>query len=241
MTEDEWLASEDPGKMLKFLRRNTDLRYQRVSDNTPLGQRRLRLFGVAIMRRVADVFNDPCLHEIVEAVGGFADGIGTAVAFRNLQQQLRVRVFPLPLKEWSRIGCRELLTQHTREEFAHMVAYCLAASDHAASNAADGYHYAALAIEGEDMAYEMTYQCDLIRDIFGNPFNPITIDPSWLTSTVIALAQKMYDTREFSAMPILADALMDAGCDNPQILEHCRGPGPHVRGCWVCDLCLGKK
>jgi hypothetical protein len=50
----------------------------------------------------------------------------------------------------------------------------------------------------------------------------------------------MYDTREFTAMPILADALMDAGCDNPQILEHCRGPGPHVCGCWCVDECLSK-
>jgi hypothetical protein len=78
----------------------------------------------------------------------------------------------------------------------------------------------------------------LLRDIFGNPFRPITLDPSWLTSTVLALAQQMYDARDFSAMPILADALQDAGCENSQVLEHCRGPGPHTRGCWVVDLLL---
>jgi hypothetical protein len=83
-------------------------------------------------------------------------------------------------------------------------------------------------------------QCQIVRDIFGNPFHPITFDPSWLTSTVLALARQMYDSRDFSAMPILGDALMDAGCSNEPILEHCRGPGPHVRGCWVCDLCLNK-
>jgi hypothetical protein len=51
----------------------------------------------------------------------------------------------------------------------------------------------------------------------------------------------MYDSREFSAMPILADALQDAGCDSHDILDHCRGPGPHVRGCWVVDLVLAKE
>jgi hypothetical protein len=51
----------------------------------------------------------------------------------------------------------------------------------------------------------------------------------------------MYDTRDFAAMPILADALEEAECDNLDILAHCRGPGPHVRGCWVVDLMLGKK
>jgi hypothetical protein len=64
----------------------------------------------------------------------------------------------------------------------------------------------------------------------------IVINPAWLTSTVLALARQMYDSRDFSAMPILADALQDAGCDNEDILKHCRGPGPHVRGCWVLGV-----
>jgi hypothetical protein len=80
----------------------------------------------------------------------------------------------------------------------------------------------------------------LLRDIFGNPFRPVAFDPSWRTSTAVALASQMYESREFSAMPILADALQDAGCEDADILGHCRGPGPHVRGCWVVDLVLGK-
>ncbi|MCE9561301.1 MAG: hypothetical protein K8U57_04540 [Planctomycetes bacterium] len=82
---------------------------------------------------------------------------------------------------------------------------------------------------------------DVLRDIFGNPFRHIAFDPAWLTSTVVAIAQGMYDSHDFSAMPILADALQDAGCDNPDILTHCRGDGPHVRGCWVVDAVLGKQ
>lgn len=72
-------------------------------------------------------------------------------------------------------------------------------------------------------------------------FRPVTFSPEWRTGTALTLAQQMYDAREFSAMPILADALQDAGCDCAAILDHCRGPGPHVRGGWVVDLVLGKE
>jgi hypothetical protein len=80
----------------------------------------------------------------------------------------------------------------------------------------------------------------LLREVFGNPFRPVAFDPSWRTSTAVELARQMYESRGFDRMPILADALEDAGCDDPQVLAHCRGDGPHVRGCWVVDLVLGK-
>ena len=82
--------------------------------------------------------------------------------------------------------------------------------------------------------------CSLIRDVFGNPFRPVTVDPRWLTSDVLALARSLYDERAFDRMPILADALQDAGCTDEKVLAHCRGEGPHCRGCWVVDLLLGK-
>jgi hypothetical protein len=86
---------------------------------------------------------------------------------------------------------------------------------------------------------ELSALSHLFRDIFGNPFRPVSLDPAWLTSTVVLLAKGIYDDRAFDRLPILADALQDAGCDNDDILGHCRGPGPHVRGCWVVDLVLG--
>jgi|SRR5579883_145827 len=89
-------------------------------------------------------------------------------------------------------------------------------------------------------AAEQQTQCAILRDIVGNPFRRVAFDPLWFTSTVVALAQQMYDSRDFSAMPILADALQDAGCDNADILDHCRLPSEHVRGCWVVDALLGK-
>ncbi|MCE9560806.1 MAG: hypothetical protein K8U57_02000 [Planctomycetes bacterium] len=88
-------------------------------------------------------------------------------------------------------------------------------------------------------AEEARVQSNLLRCVIGNPFRPILVNPSWLTSTVVSLARGIYDEKAFDRMPILADALQDAGCDNTAILDHCRAPGPHVRGCCVLDLILG--
>lgn len=81
----------------------------------------------------------------------------------------------------------------------------------------------------------------IARDIYSNPFHVSELDPRWLTSSVLDLADGIYTDRAFERLPILADALMDAGCDHDEIIHHCRSPGPHVRGCWVVDLILGKK
>jgi hypothetical protein len=87
----------------------------------------------------------------------------------------------------------------------------------------------------------MVLMCDRLRDIFGNPFRPVSFDPSWRTGTVVTVARQMYESRVFGAMPILADALQDAGCDNTHILNHCQDVSlTHVRGCWVVDLVLEK-
>ena len=81
---------------------------------------------------------------------------------------------------------------------------------------------------------------EIFREIFPNPFQPIAIDPRWLTSNVVDLSSAIYAERAFHLMPILADALMDAGCDSEEVIHHCRGDGPHVRGCWVVDLLTGR-
>jgi hypothetical protein len=80
----------------------------------------------------------------------------------------------------------------------------------------------------------------LLRDIFGNPFRPLSINPTLRTDTAMSLARQMYDSREFSPMPILGDALEEAGCSESEILDHCRLARDHVRGCWVVDLLLDK-
>jgi hypothetical protein len=90
-------------------------------------------------------------------------------------------------------------------------------------------------------APERLAQADLLRDVFGPlPFRSVTLNPSWLTSDATGLAAGIYAERAFDRLPILADALQDAGCDDQGLLDHCRGEGPHVRGCWVVDQVLGK-
>jgi hypothetical protein len=87
-------------------------------------------------------------------------------------------------------------------------------------------------------------QCAFLRDLFGNPFCPLPRLPAailaWNDGTVHRIAEGIYTERAFDRLPILADALEDAGCDNANILNHCRQPGVHVRGCWVIDSLLAK-
>ncbi|HEY7330944.1 MAG TPA: hypothetical protein VH592_25120 [Gemmataceae bacterium] len=95
-----------------------------------------------------------------------------------------------------------------------------------------------------DTAYDnsMKQEAGLLRDIFGPLlFRSVACDQHGLNNTVIALAEAIYDERAFDRLPILADALEEAGCTNADILNHCRQPGEHVRGCWVVDLILGKE
>jgi hypothetical protein len=100
----------------------------------------------------------------------------------------------------------------------------------------------ASAATGELRLATRAKQVSLVKEIFGNPFHPIPFSPSWRTDTAVALAQQMYESRDFGAMPILADALQDAGCEDEEILYHCRAADQvHVRGCWVIDLVLGKQ
>src|SRR5262249_49649846 len=97
---------------------------------------------------------------------------------------------------------------------------------------------------------ERLAQAHLVRDLLGNPFQPVTADPAWLSwndGAVVTLAQAASDERllptghlDPARLGVLADALEDAGCSDEAILEHLRDPGPHVRGCWVVDLILGK-
>ncbi len=85
-------------------------------------------------------------------------------------------------------------------------------------------------------------QCGLLRDVFGpRPFRPISVEACWLTSDVVGIARAAYEDREFDLLPILADALQEAGCAEPAILAHCRESGDHVRGCWVVDLLTGRE
>jgi hypothetical protein len=94
------------------------------------------------------------------------------------------------------------------------------------------------------LAAALRRQADLLRDLFGSPFRPVLFDLAWLSwggGVIPNLAAAIYAEGAFERLPILADALEQAGCDNADLLGHCRGRGPHVPGCWVVDLLLGKQ
>jgi hypothetical protein len=94
----------------------------------------------------------------------------------------------------------------------------------------------------EKASRERKQQCVVLRDLF-NPFHCVCLDPAWLkwnSNAIPCMAQAIYDERAYNRLPILADALEEAGCDDPDLLNHCRQPGEHLRGCWVIDLLLGK-
>ena len=92
---------------------------------------------------------------------------------------------------------------------------------------------------------ERAFQCNCLRDLFGPLlFHTLMLNSAWLTwhsGLLVSMARRMYESRDFADMPVLADALEEAGCTNPDVLSHCRQQGTvHVRGCWVIDELLGK-
>jgi len=180
--------------------------------------RRLRLFAVACSRRIWD-WIDVLGRAAVEVAESFADGFAGP-------EELRA----------ARLACQGAGDQAAWYAAATNPAI---AARNAALSAQAGV--ASHPLIGSEEA-ELRAQAALLRDIFGAlSFRPVSVDPTWLTPAVIKLGQAIYDERAFGQMPLLADELEQAGCTNQDILSHCRGPGPHVRGCWLLDLLFGKK
>jgi hypothetical protein len=103
-------------------------------------------------------------------------------------------------------------------------------------------HDIAYAMSAAEIDAESLGQAQLVREILGNVFRPVAFDARWRTTDAVALAKQMYKTQKFGAMPILADALQEAGCEDEQVLSHCRDTtAVHVRGCWVLDAVLGAR
>ena len=221
MTEMEWRLCDDRIAMLTLLR-------DKASD------RKMRLFVVACARTVWDHLSVQDMRTAVETGERLADGLASDAD----RFQIMERLYAMPMN--ARQGLGELATffgNPTRERFAAYNAALVTVRPCCGDRGiATGPSWeAATTMTGR-------HQPRLLRELFGPiPFRPVAFDPAWRTSTAVALASQMYESRDFTAMPILADALQDAGCENDEVLGHCRGPGPHVRGCWVVDLVLGKE
>lgn len=214
MTEAEWLNCANPFPMIAFLR-------GKVSE------RKVRLFAVACCRLIWHQMTDGSSRNAVEVAEKFADGKATPAELASARAAA-----PRPY-------IVNGLPYH--DELASI------AAAESAAESIDVKEVVYRAFQWGDMMNEEEDNGDLVaacilRDIFDSlPFRPVTISPGWLTSTVVALARTTYEEKLFDLLPILADALEDAGCTDTAILYHLRGPGPHVRGCWVIDLLLGRE
>jgi hypothetical protein len=229
MTEAEWLASSSPGAMLAHLR-------GRAID------RKLRLFAVACCRRFWELLPDGRIREAVEAAERFADGEIDAAALGDTHAAAEQAVAS-PYDPKNVAGGAVLCAAAPNVDSPFMQRAVRAVADHAGPHPDE--------VRAKRIKQECAASSDRLREVFGNPFRPVTIDPAvltWREGTIPKLAQSVYDERELPSghldhhsLAVLADALEDAGCTSPAILDHCRSEGPHVRGCWVIDMLLGKQ
>jgi hypothetical protein len=225
MTEAEWAACTDPGRMLEFLRGKAS-------------GRKLRLLAVAFCRRVWRHINDKRCRRAVDVVERFADGRASIEKLRAAEKiASEAACFPP-----SGIS-------HSAELAWHAARYATRDRDYAlwcAHSAVEAVRWEASADHDPDAAAggERRAQSDLLRCVFGNPLRTSPPIPSallaWNEATVHRIAQGIYTDRAFGRLPILADALLDAGCEDEELLAHCHSTGPHFRGCWAVDLILGK-
>jgi hypothetical protein len=188
--------------------------------------RKLRLFAVACCRRVSQLAGLP---EIAVAERA-ADGRATEDELAEARAE-SARGYEQSMGQFSYVP---------PPAYVFAFGAALAAASSSTTEAAEGAAQAAT-FAGDS---EPPAQAALVRDIFGNPFRPApAAAPGWLhwnEDTVAKLAQAIYEERAFYRLPVLADALEEAGCTDPTIIAHCRQPGEHVRGCWVLDLILAK-
>jgi hypothetical protein len=221
MTEEQWLTEDHPRAMLEWLR-------GKASD------RKLRLFAVACARRSSMAVPEDALA-VAER---HADGLATEGELAAVAEAVARSTAPLLTPEHRRSmwGNEDAGEAWVAESFAmrHAPSAALAAVEGVIQAE---YH----SLDGEGEVWRRYDAGATMREIIGNPFRPVVVPAAWLTRTVVSLAGAVYEERAFDRLPILADALEDAGCTDQAILNHSRGPGPHVRGCWVVDLLLGKQ
>lgn len=216
LTEAEWLSSRAPRAMLASLE-------GRVSE------RKLRLFACACCRAVWHLFTDERERRAVEVGERFADGQATKAELAEAAREVNLYSYS------GKCQNRDLASA------AHWAAVNNSSAQNVWAAAEECPHYTRCVDRSGKL---ISLHVRLLHCIFGNPFRPVPPLPaSWLAwngGIVGKLAHVIYHERDFARLPILADALADAGCDDKDILDHCRRPGPHARGCWPLDLLLDK-
>lgn len=229
LTEDQWLRSKHIEQMVSFL-------------GGRLSKRKLDLFVAACCRRfgsatklqIRPLMTDPRVTDVIEVIERIADGAASITELKVAESS-----FWKAVRHWDACNDPEL--------------------NHAAHTVSLAHHVVAgwdwdftMGFAGNISLYSSSVQppkweCELLRCVIGNPFRLLRFDLSWQTNNVVGITQATYEDRSLPSgllygdrLAILADALEDAGCDNADIIDHLRSPGPHVRGCWPLDLILGK-
>jgi hypothetical protein len=228
MTEAKWLAGVEVKTLLEF-----------VLDRS--SERKRGLFAAACCRRVWRLLKDERSRAAVEVAERYVDD--AASDGEKLDAEMGAEAADQALAA----GGRDTATSR-----AALSAYCVTCFGAGWDQADPGWDFAySTASSAADAARAdgtEANQLALLRCVFGNPFRPLTVSPAWQTLQVVALAQATYEQPELPSgrldatrLPILADALEEAGCDQADVLGHLRGPGPHAKGCWALDLVLGKQ
>jgi hypothetical protein len=225
MIESEWLTCGDPEPMLRHL-------------GCKAGERKRRLFACACCRRAWHLLAGYSIRQAVETAERYADKAASETELEDASD------------------CAEVVFRSCNTKAGgHAAAHAVVSTTASGLDASRTAVFAAQGIvnpkniaepsecERAGLDTEGAEQTSVLRDIVGNPFHSVAIEPSWLTwqgGVVPKMAQAIYESRIFNRMPALANALERAGCTNEEILAHCRSGSDHVRGCWVVDLLLGK-
>jgi hypothetical protein len=219
MTETEWEMSNDPRRMLQV-----------IEASLP-SERKVRLFNAAICRRYWEYLPEES-KAILSESELLADGLVQRGSGEfDLCHRANAIVGPLdrkyPTKRYPNAKTR------IRRDSAAAVCYAVIPNE----------LWGAVSYFWEINPAEKEWHSAILRDVFGNPFRQVSLDPSSVMcggAKLMSIAQAIYDNRGFDRLPLLADALEGAGCTNAYLLAHCRQLGPHFKGCWAVDLILGK-
>lgn len=270
MTESEWLECVDPTPILEFLQANVSERKlrlfavacsRRVWDQIDEQEVLRGLSFLVDQCGAADHsthITSDCGRRAVHVAEEHADGLTDGAAL----EEAREAVHELTYVGEYYAATKPTIIGRDSTDYGFLAIGTGAEAAEAACSYIERIHYAAYR-SAEAIAYlrcptdsplpspdvaEQSCQCDIIHDIIGNPFRPISINPIWLTPTAINLAQAAYEERimpscelDPARLVVLSDALEEAGCNDVGILEHLRSPGPHTRGCWALDLILDKE
>jgi hypothetical protein len=249
MSEQDWFTWWDAFDLLSWCE----------AEEYKLSQRKLRLFAAACCRTIWPLITDGLTRRAVEAAEWTADHEGNQEALQAVRREAEEALRVAGPAASGSLATRESSLAYSSAWLAKLLTQDGFVYKHMAQDVADAVNGLAIrtpvppqlwgTAEGDAIAEKAVeprgdIECELVREIFCNPLRPLSVDPSWLRwngGTVASMAQAIYEDLTFEMMPVLADAIEEAGCTEAAILDHCRGPGPHVRGCWVVDLLLQKQ